>query len=368
MSTINKNKVYVTYVKKATFNAAIQTATFYTDVTSSAYQSRLSPANTIAKIAELESFNKRWDYLNAKPRKDLYSIFQIPKASGGWRTISAPNSELSQCLRELKFIFENNWQVHYHTNAYAYTKNRSTLDCVKKHQSNQSVYFAKYDLHDFFGSTTLDFLMEMLSIIYPFNEVIKNPKGEAELRKALDLAFLDGGLPQGTPLSPFLTNVFMVPVDYILTKKLMNYNGHSYCYTRYADDFCISSRSNFNAKEVEDLIIKTLTYYNAPFQLNTKKTKYGSNKGKNWILGVMLNGNNEITVGHKNKKQFNAGLTNYIMDKKNGKNWSREDVQILQGKMAYYKMVEPSYIDDLVNKYNTKFSIDIITSIKDDLR
>ena len=256
----------------------------------------------------------------------------------------------------------------YHTSAFAYVKNRCTVDAVKRHQKNNSKWFGKLDLHDFFGSTTLDYVIKMFSMVFPFSEIVKFPNGEAELRKALDLAFLNGGLPQGTPLSPLITNVMMIPVDYKLTNAFRDFDKQRFIYTRYADDFIISSKVDFDVHRVEKLVVDTLHEFGAPFTINESKTRYGSSAGRNWNLGVMLNKDNEITVGHKKKRQFQSMLYNYITDKRKGISWPREDVQTMQGLHSYYRMVEPETIDAIVKHTNEKMETDVLRLIKDDLR
>ena len=127
-------------------------------------------------------------------------------------------------------------------------------------------------LHDFFGSTTLDYVIKMFSMVFPFSEIVKFPNGEAELRKALDLAFLNGGLPQGTPLSPLITNVMMIPVDYKLANAFRDFDKQRFIYTRYADDFIISSKVDFDVHRVEKLVVDTLHEFGAPFTINESKT------------------------------------------------------------------------------------------------
>ena len=165
---------------------------------------------------KLEEFNARTAEMRNKDRHELYREFYIPKKSGGLRKIDAPNYELMDALRDLKRIFEDDFRVLYHTTAFAYIRRRCTLDAVKRHQSNESKWFGKYDLSNFFGSTTLDYIMKMFSMIFPFSEVVKTERGFSALKTALSLAILDGGLPQGTPISPLITNVMMIPVDYKL--------------------------------------------------------------------------------------------------------------------------------------------------------
>lgn len=323
----------------------------------------------VSKLIEgLRLFNEQTRNLRAIPRHDLYDEFYIPKKSGGLRKIDAPKPELMDALRRLKTIFEEDFKASYHTSAFAYIKHRSTLDCIKRHQANESKWFAKYDLSNFFGSTTPAFVKQMFSMIFPFSEVIKDRNGQVEFETAIELAFLDGGLPQGTPISPLITNLMMIPVDFRLANTLRNFNHQQFIYTRYADDFQISSKYTFSFRDVENLIKTTLEEFEAPFKLNSSKTRYGSAAGSNWNLGVMLNKDNKITVGYRKKRKFQAMLSSYAMDKKRGICWDKEDVRIMDGYRNYYRMVEGETIDKIVEHLSQKFDIDIVHTIKEDLR
>lgn len=321
-------------------------------------------------IRSLEYFNRSTSALRNVSRNDLYRTFYIPKKSGGLRRIDAPNDDLMEALRELKLIFERDFKALYHTSAFAYVSGRSTIDAMKRHQSNQSHWFAKFDLHDFFGSTTKKFLMSQLSMVFPFSEVVATENGRRALEDAVDLAFLNGGLPQGTPISPLLTNVMMIPIDYELTKALRDFDGKSFCFTRYADDFQISCKYNFDYKKVEKLIVNTLKVFQAPFYLNEKKTRYGSNTGRgaNWNLGLMLNKDNNITVGRKKKRQLLTMFHNYVTDKRRGISWSYEDVCVLNGYVSYIKMIEPNALRGILKYVNEKEKVSVQDLIKADLR
>ncbi len=319
-------------------------------------------------IQKLEAFNASTEELRSRPRHELYREFHIPKKSGGLRKIDAPEPELMDALRRLKTIFEEDFKVLYHTSAFAYVKKRSTLDAVKRHQQNESRWFAKYDLSNFFGSTTLDFVLRMFSMIFPISEIVKDERGYAALSTALELAFLDGGLPQGTPLSPLITNVMMIPIDYKLSNMFRDYNRQRYVYTRYADDFLVSSKYDFSFRDIENQIVSVLKSFDAPFTIKPAKTRYGSSAGSNWNLGVMLNKDNQITIGYKKKRQFQAMLTSYVKDTQNGVAWDKGDVQTLEGYRNYYRMVEGENIDRIVYHLGQKFGCDIVKMIKADLR
>lgn len=319
-------------------------------------------------IRRLKEFNAETEPLRECDRRKLYYSFFIPKKNGGRRRIDAPNFELMDALRNLKKIFEVDFGVLYHTTAFAYVKGRSTLDAVKRHQANESKWFGKFDLSNFFGSTTLDFVMKQFSTIYPFSEIVKEDEGRTELEKALELAFLNGGLPQGTPISPLISNIIMIPIDYKLSNTLRDFDGNRFVYTRYADDFIISSRHDFNFRNVENLMLETFEEFGTPFSLNREKTRYGSSSGRNWNLGVMLNSQNQITIGRAKKRILECILHEYASDVVQGSRWSLEDVQVLAGQLSYYRMVEREAIDNIIAHIGGKHNVDIMSEIKSDLR
>ncbi len=310
----------------------------------------------------------------------MYRTFYLPKRKPGkkkWRRIDAPCKELEDALRTLKVMFEALMDgCTYHTSAFAYVPKRCPVDAVRKHAANKSNWELKLDFSNFFGSITPDFTIKMLSEVYPFSEFVKLPLGEETLRNCLSLAFLNGGLPQGTPLSPMLTNIIMIAIDQKISNGLKKHavkspNGdkeYNFVYTRYADDITISNRMKFDPNEIIGYVNAVLEMYDAPMKLNHEKTHFGSNAGANWMLGVMYNQNYEVTVGHKRKKRLKAALSNYAMDRRNALAWNLSDLQQLQGEIAYCKSVESKPISEIIQKYNTKYGFDIMTAIKADIK
>ena len=329
----------------------------------------LTLCNVNRLISRLSEFNAATEHLRSQDRASLYRTFHIPKKNGhGLRRIDAPNDELMGVLRVLKRILENDFHALYHTSSFAYIENRSTIKAMQRHQANESKWFGKFDLSNFFGNTTMEFVMNQFSMIFPFSEVIKVPRGKQELEKALELAFLNGGLPQGTPVSPTITNIMMIPVDFKLANGFRNFGGKPFVYTRYADDFTISCKFDFNCGDVQQFIVDTLKSFGSPFTLNPEKTRYGSSAGRNWNLGLMLNADNELTVGYKKKRRFQAMLSSYVLDRQNGHPWSLEDIQVLDGYRNYYRMVEGETIDRIVAHVGEKYKVDIVKLLKEDLR
>lgn len=300
--------------------------------------------------------------------RPLYRHYEIPKKNGKMRPIDEPLPQLRAAQDKLVEIIKECCPATHHAAAYAYVEKRETLDAVKKHQKNDSHWFAKFDFTNFFGSTTPAFVSEMLSQIYPFAWVYQNG-GKELMERALSVCYLNGGLPQGSPISPMLTNIMMIPIDHKLMNTLHDYDRHNFVYTRYADDIQISCKYGFDVKHIEKLIESTLRSFHAPFALNREKTHYGSRAGRNWMLGIMLNAENHTTVGYKEKKYFKAALTNYIADKKAPvRKWELNEIQQLSGKLSYYRHIEKDYFDQVVMHLNEKFGIDIDAAMKEDIK
>lgn len=318
-------------------------------------------------IKKLEDFTERFSNLYEANRWDLYEHWEMPKKNGGKRPIDAPKSELMLAQRTLKTILETDFHALHHTSAFAYVKGRCPVDAARKHQQNNSHWFLHTDFSNFFGSTTPEFVMRMLSQIWPFSKVCQYDAGKSALEKALDLCFLNGGLPQGTPISPLITNVMMVPIDYKLFNTLRDYEKNRYVYTRYADDIHISSQYDFDYHKIVRYIDSILEEFQAPFRLKPEKTRYNSRAGKNYILGVKLNKDNHIAIGHEKKKAFRSWIFNYLSDRKEQIPTPIQELYQLSGYISYYHSIEPAWVDAILSSYGDRFGVNVKECIREDL-
>ena len=329
-------------------------------------------------VSQLAVWVETYGYLYNQPRNELYDHFKIPKKTGGLRPIDAPLPELKKALNQLKDILSGWMFADHHACAYAYVNERSVIEVAKKHQRFNGWWFAHFDFHGFFPSTTSDFILSQMKLIYPFNLILEDPRGKQLLPKALDLCMLNGGLPQGTPISPFLTNLMMIPFDHAVAKMLNKFDSGKRnadgtvitdrcCYTRYADDIDISCKVMFNYKKVERDIIALLQTIGAPFTINETKTQFNSRAGRNWILGVMLNKDNEITIGYRKNKIIKATIFTYLTDRAAGRKWTLSDLQHFRGNISWFHSVEPEVMDRIILKYNHKFGVDLMECISQDM-
>lgn len=307
----------------------------------------------------LDSFIRRLTHLEPQidavlniPEKERYDTFKIPKRSGGYRTINAPKADLMQLLTYVKESFDRDTNWLPHEAAFAYIKTRSTLDAVRRHQQNGSHWFLKIDLKDFFGSCSTRIIKKSLHDIFPF--CVLNTDEGTLMDKVVKCATLDNKLPQGTPLSPILSNIILQPFDYHFQKYCWTH-PQKLVYTRYADDLLISSKYQFRYVDVQNEIQSILRQlYGKAIKVNTTKTRYGSSNGRNWNLGLMLNKDNQITIGAKNKQRTRAALYSFLKDFTEGKRWSIMDAYHLQGELSYLSQIEPEYATHIITVYEMK--------------
>lgn len=337
---------------------------------------KLESVNIPHLIHVLESFNESTANLRKVERSTLYHHFNLPKKSGGTRPIDAPNPALKASLRWLVDILDGDFAKRlysnsyvgalYHTAAFGYVENRDTVKALRRHTFNNSRWYAKCDVHNFFGSITIDYAMNILSQVFPFSEIVKVAAGKKALYDAIELGFLNGSLPQGSPLSPMLTNILMIPFDYQFSKKLREIDPH-FIYTRWADDFQVSNSQHFNWREIEDIINDLFKSLGASCRTNNK-TRYGSNVGRNWNLGLMVNSKNEITIGRVRKRQLQAAMFNYVTAKQSGKPWGMKRVHELSGNLSYFKHIEKESYSKTILYMNKKLNTDIESLIREDLK
>ena len=285
-----------------------------------------------------------------------YRVFTIPKHSGGVRTICEPKPRLYADQVNLRDLFQRDFNALYHATAFAYNKGRSIKHCIQRHQSNQSRWFLKLDFEDFFGSTSLAFVLSQLQNIAPFSEVMSTAHGKRMMADALRICFLNDGLPQGTPISPMLTNLVMIPFDHLLNKRL---HELGFVYTRYADDIQISHRNHFDPAHIVSIVEDVLREVGAPYRLKAAKTRYGSSSGRNFNLGLMLNGDNNITIGHKQHKVMKARLHSFAMSVKQNAPWSTQRAAQLMGQLAYFESIEPETAKYIIAHLSQKHGVDI---------
>lgn len=181
---------------------------------------------------------------------------EIPKPNGKKRLLGVPtvtDRVFQQALHQvMQPIFEEGFQEH----SYGFRPNRNAHQAIKqslRNINNGYQYIIDIDLKSFFDEVE-HFIL--LGLIY---ERVKCPYTLKLIRSFLRAPILINGklhkrrkgVPQGSPLSPLLSNIMLNELD----KELESRNLH---YVRYADDFSIYVKSEKAAKRVGNNIYKFL--------------------------------------------------------------------------------------------------------------
>jgi RNA-directed DNA polymerase len=169
-----------------------------------------------------------------------YREFFIPKRSGGRRRILAPDEPLKKLQRRiLRRLFG---RLKCHAAAMGFEKARSIVTNAQLHVGHAVVL--KMDIKDFFPST------RSKRVYYYFRKIGWNREVANLLVR---LCTHEGGLPQGAPTSPRLSNLVNHRLDARLTGlaagrwfrnpmtgEMAGGEQYDAVYSRYADDLTFS--------------------------------------------------------------------------------------------------------------------------------
>lgn len=257
-----------------------------------------------------------------------YTVFTIPKRSGGVRTIEATNEYGKALQRTALHILRDECKILEHDAAYGFVTKRNCKQALMRHKENESKYFLKMDIDNFFPSLTRDMVVNACAA------TAQCARYRTEVARMLDdCAFYNGRLSQGSPLSPYLANIVMLKFDILLSTYA---EDHSLVYTRYADDILISSAEPIKVAKTITKVKECLRTVGTELKLKDSKTRYGTYKGRNWNLGIMYNKDMDITVGHEAKHNLKIIAHNW-------ESVPEQDKPRFVGLLSYYKSIEPDY-------------------------
>lgn len=181
---------------------------------------------------------------------------EIPKPNGGKRLLGIPtvvDRLIQQALHQILYpVFDPDFSE----NSYGFRKGKSALDAVKQAQSYQKKgnrWVVDIDLANFFDEVNHDRLISRIRTKVKDRSIIKL------IRQYLQSGIMTGGVttirekgtPQGSPLSPLLSNIVLDELD-----KELEARGHKFC--RYADDCNIYVRSRKAGNRVMESISRYL--------------------------------------------------------------------------------------------------------------
>lgn len=270
---------------------------------------------------------------------------EIPKATGGVRTLGIPtvvDRMIQQAIYQvLSPIYEEEFDKH----SYGFRPGKNAHQAVIKAQEylNKGYnWIIELDLEKFFDKVNHQKLMHLIS------QKVKDKSTLLLINLYLKTGIMEGGLvsqqtagtPQGSPLSPLLSNIMLDVLD-----KELNKRGHKF--VRYADDCSIYVKSKKSAKRVKDSITKFLEC-DLLLKVNREKTRI-SRAHESYLLGFSFyqtKGRYEIRISPKsvNRVKSKCKVITRSSDPKSETLKLIKLDQLIRGWVNYFKMANAKSI------------------------
>ena len=230
---------------------------------------------------------------------------EIPKAQGGVRKLGIPTVIDRMLQQAIHLVLSPVYEEIFDKHSYGFRPGKNAHQAVLTAQGYLNAgytWIIELDLEKFFDKVNHQKLMYLLS------QKVKDKRTLLLINAYLRSGIMEGGLvsqhiegtPQGSPLSPLLSNVMLHELD-----KELNKRGHKF--VRYADDCSIYVRSEKSAKRVAESIIKYIEG-ELLLKVNREKTKI-SRPQKSQLLGFSfykIKGGYEIRIGKKSLTRIKA--------------------------------------------------------------
>lgn len=206
------------------------------------------------KIASISSLLLKGGYFFSPNRAVL-----IPKSNGKFRPLQIPEISDRVVLKSIAIELEEVFKALLEKSngfSFAYQKGLGTKDAIFKiieHYKNGYIYSLEADLINFFGKVNKEDLLN--NYIYPklqddsINKLLDKALNQElgglddfDVEKRSYFNDVDKGIPQGSPLSPLFSNIFLSPFDQFLIER-------GYKLVRYADDFVILCKTKEECEE-----------------------------------------------------------------------------------------------------------------------
>lgn len=226
------------------------------------------------------TINEALDYLKANSNQLIQSIMEgsyqpqpvkrveIPKDNGKTRKLGIPTVIDRIIQQAIVNVLTEIYEPDFNDNSYGFRPGRSSHDAIDKsieYLNDDKTFIVDIDLEKYFDTINQDKLMYLLT----------KKIGDKRLLKLINKIMYSGvlengtvirskvGVPQGGPLSPLLSNIYLNELDKELTKRGLSF-------VRYADDIQIFVKSQKAGERVLKSISK---YLDTKLKLKVNKEK-----------------------------------------------------------------------------------------------
>ncbi|ARN56317.1 group II intron reverse transcriptase/maturase [Sedimentisphaera salicampi] len=212
------------------------------------------------------------DILSGHYKPQPVLCIEIPKPKGGIRKLGIPTVIDRMIQQAILQVLSPIFEPTFSDSSFGFRPRRSAHQALKQLQSYCAEgyrWVVDMDLEKFFDNVNHDILMNRISRRVQDKRVLGLIRRYLQSGIMVDGAvnILSKGTPQGSPLSPLLSNIMLDNLDKELEKR-----GHKF--TRYADDCNIYVRSKRAGERVLESIGNFLQK-ELKLKLNSEKSAVG---------------------------------------------------------------------------------------------
>jgi hypothetical protein len=270
-----------------------------------------------------------------------YKVYDIPKRSGGFRSIAQPAREVKSLQQAVVSGLLK--QLPVHPNATAYRNGVGLIANAAPHAGHNAIL--KLDFENFFNSIKQSDFEDHLRRVMPRLSL-------SDIELAGLICFWKSArraspvLSVGAPSSPIISNIMLYNLDVALLQIADDVGAN---YTRYADDMTFSHPSAGALWRLLPIIENAIRRNARPvLRLNNQKTKVFSPKNHRGVTGLTLSNDGLISLGRARKRRIQSTVHHFLLGKLDS-----ERIRELGGWLSFAKEVEPGFIDRLEVKYQS---------------
>jgi RNA-directed DNA polymerase len=265
---------------------------------------------------------------------------EIPKPQGGVRTLGIPCALDRLIQQALHQILQPLFDPGFSGSSYGFRPGRNAHEAVnaaRLYVAEGRRWTVDLDLEKFFDRVNHDVLMARVG------RKVKDPGVLKLIRRYLEAGLMEGGIasvrsegtPQGSPLSPLLSNILLDDLDRELERR-----GHRFC--RYADDCNIYVKSERAGQRVRQSITAFLEQ-----RLKLKVNASKSAVARPWerkFLGYSMTWHRKpkLKIASQSRERLREKIRLALRP---GRGQSMQQVikglnPVLRGWMAYFRLTE----------------------------
>jgi RNA-directed DNA polymerase len=266
---------------------------------------------------------------------------EIPKPQGGMRMLGIPTVLDRLFQQAISQWLSPKYEPEFSAYSYGFREGRNAHQAVlqaKKYLDEGKDWIIELDLEKFFDRVNHDKLMGLLA------KRIADKRTLKLIRSYLNSGIMEGGMvsqrlegtPQGSPLSPLLSNVMLHELD-----KDLQVRGHSF--VRYADDCSVYVKSEKSAQRVQESITNFIEE-KLKLKVNREKTKI-SRPNQSILLGFSFYRNKgewKIRIASKSMKRIKDKLKSKT--KRNDPSNAAEKIKkieaVIRGWVNYFSIAQ----------------------------